>query len=214
MKKLLAVGMLVLALVLVAQAASMKMIDDFEDGDVMNLCLTNKISASAGAWYAVGDQHGATKISFAVEALKKPTKTSQRALHLKGTLGVSADPKWCFGQVTSGLNVEGKTANLTGSKGISFLARSATSTNCSVSPAAVIGGKRLTETGVGHAKKFATTPQWQRSTFAWSEFAQPDWVGADAKVALSLAAVESIVFAVHDEGKLFDVWIDDVALVY
>ncbi len=213
-KTLISVLGIALAVVLVAQAASMKMIDDFEDGDNMNLCLTNKIAAAAGAWFAVGDEHGATKIAFAIEALKKPTSTSQRALHVKGTLGVSADPKWCWAQATSGLNTEGKTADLTGSKGITFLARSATSTNASVSPAAVINGVNLSGTGVGHARKFATTPQWQRFTFAWTEFAQPEWATGDAKVALSLATVESIVWAVHDEGKPFDLWLDDVALVY
>ena len=70
-----------------------RVIDDFEDGDVLNLCGVNSISDADGAWYTVCDEHGETKMSPpAVEEITDGGKGSKRAFHSHGFLGTSRSP--------------------------------------------------------------------------------------------------------------------------
>jgi hypothetical protein len=80
---------------------------------------------------------------------------------------------------------------------------------------AVVGGKKLGGTGREHRAKFETGKEWKEYRFLWREFSQPDWVTAADRVSpLTVDAAEALFWNQPEEGADFDLWLDDVRLVY
>ena len=70
--------------------------------------------------------------------------------------------------------------------------------------------------GDGFAKRLTTGKEWRKYTIRWNEFQQMETTKPDSKCPgpMTVDKVMSLCFVVLDEGKDFDLWIDDVKLIY
>jgi hypothetical protein len=191
-----------------------RLLDDFEDGDLVNRAAREGIAAN-GKWSAAVDAFGQS--SLASLGVARVAGTG-RALHLSGYHGKSVPPNWCWATLTTALlDKQGRPTNLADSQGIVFRARSAEDNVVWVSVEATVAGKRLAGTGTGHRAELRPTNEWKTYAFYWPEFSQPPWSCPGdlcTRAALTVDQVEGISWVFRDEGRAIDLWLDDVRLVY
>jgi hypothetical protein len=192
-----------------------RLLDDFEDGDLVNRAAREGI-AVAGKWSAAVDAYGQSTLGSLGVA---PTPGgSGRALHLSGYHGKSEAPNWCWATLTSALlGGKGRPTKLADSQGIVFRARSDQGNLVWVSVEATVAGKRLARTGSAHRVELQPTAEWKTYGFFWPEFKQPPWSCPGpqcAETALTVDQVEGISWAFRDEDRTIDLWLDDVRLIY
>ena len=182
-----------------------RIVDDFNDGDDLNSCDKSQISLRSGSWSKSVDQYGSSRMEMTF---------TDGALHVAGVKGKSTAPNYTFANFHTEL-AAGERINLAGSTGISFRARSDKGGRWEVGLGAVVGGKKLGGTGREHRAKFETGKEWKEYRFLWREFSQPDWVTAADRVSpLTVDAAEALFWNQPEEGADFDLWLDDVRLVY
>ena len=201
---------------LVAELPS-RPVDDFEDGDLRNLCGVNGISRANGPWEAKCDSYGKSKMDGpAVKSMDVSGKSS-RVLHVSGFLGTSNDPDWCWAALEGWLQGTGVSVDLTPSVGVSFKARSDTENNLRVMVEGTIAGKRLAAKGAAPCRRVQIGKEWKTYKFYWHEFKQEPWIcpGPDCvDGAMTVDKVEYFNWGFRDEGKKFDLMLDDVKLIY
>ncbi len=185
-----------------------KLLDDFEDGDELNLCKENGISGANGLWDTECDEYGVSKVT--------PMEMKEGALHVSGSLGKSVDSKWVWALLLTNLGEEKKVVDISGSVGITFRARSDESGKMGLSVEGTVGGKRLASTGTSHRREFRTEKEWQEYRFRWDEFVQPGWAcpGEMCMGPLTVEKVETFNWSFLDEERPFDLWLDDVKVIY
>jgi len=182
-----------------------RIVDDFNDGDDLNSCDKSGISLGSGSWSKSVDQYGTSKMEMTF---------TDGALHLSGIKGKSTAPNYTFTNFHTEL-AAGERLNLTGSTGISFRARSDKGSPWEVGVEATVGGKNLAGTGRGHRIRYETGKEWKEYRFVWRAFSQPDWVTAPDRVGpLTVDAVAGLSWNQPEEGPEFDLWLDDVKLIY
>jgi predicted phosphodiesterase len=192
-----------------------RLLDDFEDGDLVNRAAREGIAA-AGKWSAAVDAYGHSTLGSL--GVARAPGGSGRALHLSGYHGKSEAPNWCWATLTSALlGATGRPTKLADSQGIVFRARSDQDNLVWVSVEATVAGKRLAGTGSAHRVELQPTTEWKTYAFFWPEFEQPPWSCPGpqcAEAALTVDQVEGISWVFRDEGRAIDLWLDDVRLVY
>ena len=199
-------------------ASTAKLVDNFEDGDIMNVLAKSGIGPIDRAWYAGCDTFGASKASpLKVEALGKDAAAG-KAIHAAGVMGKTVGNNWVWAQLSTDVGEVAKPASLVPSTGITFRAKTLLpGGSVRFSCEGTVGGKKLAGTGASHCKLFQPTAQWTTYTILWTEMAQPSWVcpgGALCAGALTVDQVVSLNWSFTGEGQAFDLWLDDVALVY
>jgi len=181
-----------------------RVVDDFQDGDDYNLCAKSGIALRGGRWVQSVDRYGESKMDM---------KFTDGALHTGGIHGKSNPPNYTYTNFTSWLAGE-EPLNLTGSSGISFRARSDRPGRWEALLQSTVGGKKLARTGRGHCVVFEPGKDWKEYRFFWHEFTQPEWVTAADRISpMTVDAVEGISWNVPVDGE-FDLWLDDVKLIY
>jgi hypothetical protein len=181
-----------------------RVVDDFQDGDDYNLAAKSGIALRGGRWVRSVDKYGESKLEMAF---------ADGALHVSGVHGKSLPPNYTYTNFTSWLAGEAP-VNLTGSTGISFRARSDRPGRWETGLELTVGGKNLSRTGRGHRVGFDPGKEWKEFRFFWHEFTQPDWVTAADRVSpMTVDAVEGISWNMSVDGA-FDLWLDDVKLIY
>ncbi len=174
-------------------------LDDFEKG------VNDK-------WSATCDSYGETSVDKP-EAIKTKGADgkSTTALHVKGLIGKSADRKWVW--ILTQLSGLG---DISKSKGISFLARSEEDNQTYIAIEGIMDGKDVSGTGAGPRCSFQLTKEWQEYTFEWADFKQPTWAcpGENCLGEWIPDNVRMLNWAPLGEGINFDLWLDDVRLLY
>ncbi len=194
-----------------------RLLDDFEDGNLVNQAALHSLAEKNGMWHAVCDDLGVTKIDSAeVEEIKGGRDGSKMAWHVKGNYGVSKDPDWVWISLQCVISGWNEAVDLTPSIGVSFYARSDEENTYSFTCEGTVAGVRLPGTGRGHRKIIKLGKEWQQYTAYWSEMEQPSYAcpGEHCVGALTVEKIEHINWAPQDEGKPFDLWLDDVNLIY
>ncbi len=197
-----------------------RLIDDFEDGNVTNLCAVYGIGGLAGGrWWAQVDKNGASKINdpwfneIFIQKVKDGVGGSRRAAHFHGFLGKSEEKKPAWALFFTGLRADWGSVDLNPAVGLEFLAKSPTGSNVAVRVEGTVGGKWVSA-GDGFAKRLAPGKEWRKYTIRWNEFQQAETVKPEVRCpALTVDKVMSLCFVILDEGKAFDLWLDDVKLI-
>jgi len=71
--------------------------------------------------------------------------------------------------------------------------------------------------GAGHRVELTASKDWTRYTYYWQQFEQPNWACPGdhcANAPLTVDKVETVVWTFRDEDNDFDLWLDDVQLLY
>ena len=182
-----------------------RIIDDFNDGDDVNSCDKSQVSVKPGRWYQSADQYGSSRMEMTF---------TDGVLHVAGVKGKSIAPNYTFTNFQTDFAGGGR-LNLTGSAGISFRARSDKGNVWEAGIEGTVGGRKLARTGRGHRVSYETGKDWKEYRFLWREFQQPDWVtGVDRGGPLTVDSVAGLSWNQPVEGPEFDLWLDDVKLIY
>jgi hypothetical protein len=181
-----------------------RVVDDFADGDDVNLCVKNGISLRGGRWTASVDKTGTSRMEL---------KFAEGALHVFGVQGPDKPPNYTYTNFRTFLAGD-ETLNITGSTGISFRARSSRPVRWEAAADAIVGGRDLVRTGGGHRVEFEPGQAWKDYRFFWHEFTQPEWVLPENRVGpLTVDNVKALSWNAPQDGE-FDLWLDDVKLIY
>ncbi len=181
-----------------------RVVDDFEDGDDVNLCVKNGISLRGGRWTVSVDKTGTSKMEL---------KFAEGVLHVFGVQGPDKPPIWTYTNFRT-LLANDEALNITGSTGISFRARSDRPVRWEAAVDAIVGGKDLVRTGGVHRVEFEPERDWKDYRFFWHEFTQPGWVLPDNRVGpLTVESVKALSWNPPQDGE-FDLMLDDVKLIY
>ena len=154
------------------------------------------------------DEYGVSKMSAMA--------VTGGAMHVSGSLGKSADPKWVWALLLTNLAKEGEAVDLSGSVGVSFRARSAEGNRVAFSVEGTVGGVKLAGTGNSHRCEFRPQGEWAEYSFRWEEFTQPVWAcpGKECVGPLTVEKVQTFNWSFLDEERAFDLWLDEVRVIY
>ncbi len=201
----------------IAEKLPVRLLDNFEDRDTNNLCGASGISGANGAWEVACDDYGVSKISpISIGDFQHVRRRPENSLHLSGTAGVSKAPKWVWAYLSTSLSGNGGAVDISDSIGIAFRAYSMQESKIYVSVNGTVGGKDLASTGASHRAELSLGDSWQTYRLYWQQFKQPSWAcpGENCVEDLTLESIKGFNWAILDEGKQFDLWLDDVELVY
>ncbi len=193
-----------------------RVFDDFEDGNDANSCKASGISPGNGNWHPGCDELGESKI--AMEIIGEKDNPSKNALHITGYRGRSQGGKHPWATVSSGFDPRGFEygADITGSIGISFRARTGKPTSVAVMVEATVGGVAVHSIGLAHQINMKTGTEWEKYTFYWDDFAQPQWACPGEKCVgpLSVEEVNYFSWGFLEAGAEIDYWMDDIEVIY
>ncbi len=174
-------------------------LDDFEKG-------------VSGKWAASCDSYGESSIE-GPEAVKAKGLDGKQTtvLRARGFIGKSAEGNW----VWMSIQMTGA-GDVSKSVGISFIARSEKNNLVYMAVEGILGGKDVSGTGAGPRCSFQLGKEWKEYVFRWADFKQPSWAcpGENCLGAWVPDNVSAFTWAPLDEGKEFDLWLDDVKLIY
>ncbi len=197
-----------------AEQTRPRLLEDFEDGDTNNSALDNGIAGSNGYWITSCDSYGVTKIS-GPEIVELD---GGKALHVSGAKGTSAsaENKWVYTSIQTCFGGDDKWADLRPSTGMSFRARSDMESAINVTVEGLVNGKQLAGTSTAHFKRVKLGGEWAEHTVYWEDLKQPGWAcpGDNCVGALRVDHVGHLFWDPAEEGKDFDIWLDDIKLVY
>jgi len=78
-----------------------------------------------------------------------------------------------------------------------------------------MAGKRMVLIGAAHGAAIEAGPEWKTVKLYWHQFTQPDWTAAENRVGpLTVESVEGLSWYPNQEDAPFDLWLDDVKLIY
>jgi predicted phosphodiesterase len=197
-----------------ASTLESRVLDDFEDGDLRHRARRSGIASVDGAWTLRRDASQPPHLlELAVRRTALPGARSNRALRLSAPSGAALHPLVVLDVL---LSEQPGAADLSGSVGITFLAKSDQRSKVRFAVEGAFGSKRTTCTSTAHGSELTLSEDFAAFVIYWHELRQPQgacpWKHCVGPFVTD--QIESLCWSVEPSTSGLDVWLDDVSILY